>query len=55
MERIRPDGAYERFLTLKELQELLKRLKEDINTCHLTLCAAHTDARLGEVTRLTRD
>lgn len=56
MERVRPNGARERFFTPQELHKLLDWLQnEDLPTYHLTLCAAHTGARLGELAQLTWD
>jgi integrase len=56
MERIRPDGSRERFFSAAELQSLLEWLhRKDIHTYRITLCAAHTGARLGELARLTWD
>ncbi|ABB39660.1 integrase family protein [Oleidesulfovibrio alaskensis G20] len=56
MERIRPDGSRERFFSAAELQSLLGWLhRKDIHTYRITLCAAHTGARLGELAHLTWD
>jgi len=54
MERVKPANIKERCFTTKELYSILDWLYEhDMNTALLTLCAAHTGARLGELAQLT--
>lgn len=54
MERVKFKNIKERWFTPQELATLLKWLaKEDIATWRLVLCAAHTGARLGELSRIT--
>lgn len=56
MDRLKAEGKRERYFEPEELQLVLNWLKEkDASTFQLTLCAAHTGARLGEIAHLTWD